>query len=123
MSDDPQFMGSIGRTYTLAIYLSNGQEYLSKPETIPGASPIDSLSSIKGYSAGLTNILPPPLVVTVHTRDPGNGPHYYKWSAIGYYPRKSWGLLVIPSQTHPALIRLCVLAVPYANKQIRRSVR
>jgi hypothetical protein len=100
MSDDPQFMGSIGRTYTLAIYLSNGQEYLSKPETIQGASPIDSLSI--GYdSTGLTNILPPPLVVTVNTRDPGNGPHYYKWSAIGYYPRKSWGAPCDPFSDPP----------------------
>ena len=90
LSNNPQFIGTIGRTYILAIYLSNGQEYLSKPETIQPVPPIDSLSF--GYdSAGLTNILPPPLVVTVNTHDPGNGPHYYKWSASGYYPRKSWG--------------------------------
>jgi len=90
LSDDPQFIGTIGRTYTLAIYLSNGQNYLSKRETIQPVSPIDSLSF--GYdSAGLTNILPPPLEVTVNTHDPGNGPHYYSWSASGYYPRKSWG--------------------------------
>src|SRR5579863_4996189 len=31
LSDDPQFIGSVGRTYTLAINLSNGKEYLSKP--------------------------------------------------------------------------------------------
>jgi hypothetical protein len=90
LSDDPQFMGIIGRTYTLAVYLSNGQEYLSKPETIQAVPPIDSLSY--GYdSTGMTNILPPPLIVTANTHDPGNGPHYYRWSGSGYYPRKSWG--------------------------------
>jgi hypothetical protein len=91
LSDDPQFMGAIGRTYTLAIYLSNGQEYLSKPELIRPVAPIDSLSFVYD-STGLTNILPPPLIVTVNTHDPGNGPHYYRWAGSGYYPRKSWGL-------------------------------
>jgi Domain of unknown function (DUF4249) len=91
MSDNPQFIGTIGRTYTLFVYLSNGQEYMSKPETIEAVPPIDSLSI--GYdSTGLTGILPPPLIVTVNTHDPGNGSHYYMWSGSGYYPRKSWGM-------------------------------
>jgi hypothetical protein len=90
LSDNPRFIGRIGRTYTLEIYLSNGQEYLSKPETIQAVAPIDSLSI--GYdSLGLTGIQPPPLIVTVNTHDPGNGLHYYRWAATGYYPRKSWG--------------------------------
>jgi hypothetical protein len=89
-SDSAQFTGTIGRTYTLVVYLSNGQVYLSKPETIQAVPPIDSLSI--GYdSAQLTGIQPPPLIVTINTHDPGNGQRYYRWSASGYYPRKSWG--------------------------------
>ena len=89
-SDNPQFIGTIGRTYTLFVYLSNGQEYMSKPETIQPVPPIDSLSI--GYdSAGLTGILPPPLIVTVNTHDPGGSQNYYRWTAMGYIPRKSWG--------------------------------
>jgi len=89
-SDDPEFKGAIGRTYTLIVYLADGQIYRSKAETIQAVPPIDSLSI--GYdSAGLTGVLPPPLTVTVNTHDPGNGPHYYIWAASGYYPRKSYG--------------------------------
>jgi hypothetical protein len=100
LSDDLQFTGTAGRTYTLTIYLSNGQVYLSKPETIQAVAPIDSLSF--GYdSAGLTNILPPPLVVTVNTHDPGNGQRYYRWAASGYYPRKSWGFPCDPYSDPP----------------------
>lgn len=90
VSADPQFVGVVGRTYTLEIYLSDGQTYLSKPETIQAVPPIDSLSI--GYdSTGSTYIAPPPLIVTVNTRDPGNGQRYYRWSTSGYLPRKSWG--------------------------------
>lgn len=90
VSDDPQFVGVIGRTYTLEVYLSDGQKYLSKPETIQSVPPIDSLSFAYD-SAGTTYISPPPLIVTVNTHDPGNGRRYYRWYASGYIPRKSWG--------------------------------
>lgn len=91
VSDDPSFAGAVGRTYTLEIYLSNGQKYVSKPETIQAVAPIDSL--IIGYdSTGSTNISPPPLTVTLTAHDPGSGPHYYRWATSGYLPRKSWGM-------------------------------
>ncbi|HTR28773.1 MAG TPA: DUF4249 domain-containing protein [Puia sp.] len=90
VSTDTPFAGVVGRTYTLVVYLSNGSQYLSKPETLQAVSPIDSLSI--GYdSAGLTNMVPAPLIVTVNTHDPGSGPHYYRWSSSGYFPRKSYG--------------------------------
>ena len=90
LSDSAGFVGVVGRTYTLAIYLSNGKVYLSKPETVVAVAPIDSLSV--GYdSAALTGIEPFPLVATLHARDPGNGSHYYRWATSGYIPRKSWG--------------------------------
>ena len=90
LSDSVNFKGVVGRSYTLAVYLSNGRVYLSKPETLPAVAPIDSLTI--GYdSAGLTFIQPPPLVATVNSHDPGGGPHYYRWSSFGYIPRKSWG--------------------------------
>src|ERR1700730_13117595 len=55
ISTNSQFAGTVGRTYTLVVYLSNGKQYLSKPETLQAVSPIDSLSI--GYdSAGLTNM-------------------------------------------------------------------
>src|SRR5579864_8521053 len=43
-STDPSFIGTVGRTYTLKIYLTNGNVYLSKPETITAVPPIDSLT-------------------------------------------------------------------------------
>ena len=89
-SVDSNFIGTVGRTYTLKIYLSNGKKYLSRPETITPVAPIDSLTV--GYdSAQTASISPPPLIVTVNSHDPGAGQHFYRWASSGYVPRKSAG--------------------------------
>ena len=90
LTDSVGFAGVVGRSYTLAVYLSNGRVYRSRSETLLPVAPIDSLSFVYD-STGITDIQPPPLVATVNSHDPGNGPHYYRWSTYGYIPRKSWG--------------------------------
>jgi hypothetical protein len=103
-STDSTFVGTIGRSYTLKIYLSNGKTYISKQELISPVPPIDSLTI--GYDSNqITQIQPPPLIVSVNTRDPGGAAHYYRWTATGFLPRKSWGspcnAFVDPPCTNP----------------------
>ncbi|HSZ34329.1 MAG TPA: DUF4249 family protein, partial [Puia sp.] len=43
LSTDSNFIGTVGRTYTLKIYLSNGMIYQSKPEKITPVPSIDSV--------------------------------------------------------------------------------
>jgi hypothetical protein len=90
LSADSNFIGTVGRTYTLKIYLSNGKTYLSKPEKIIPVPPIDSVNVVydSSYVAG---IRPTQFIVSVNTHDPPGIPNYYRWTASGYIPRKSWG--------------------------------
>jgi hypothetical protein len=103
-STDSNFIGTVGRTYKLKVYLSNGKTYVSKLETITAIPPIDSLTIIYD-SADITGIQPPPLVVSLNTHDPGGTQNFYRWTASGYFPRKSWGApcngFVDPPCTNP----------------------
>src|SRR5580693_3795762 len=80
LSSDSNFVGTVGRTYTLKVYLSNGKTYLSKPEKITAVAPIDSVSVVydSSYIAG---IRPTQLVVSVNTHDPAGIANYYRWTA------------------------------------------
>lgn len=90
ISADSNFIGTIGRTYVLKIYLSNGKTYVSKPETIYLVAPIDSLTAIYD-STWITDVRPNQYIVSVNSHDPTTGRHYYRWTASGYIARKSWG--------------------------------
>jgi Domain of unknown function (DUF4249) len=92
LSSDSNFIGFVGRTYTLKIYLSNGKTYQSKPEKIMPVPPIDSVSVVYD-SSYVTDIRPTQFVISVNTHDPPSVPNYYRWTASGYIPRKSWGNL------------------------------
>jgi hypothetical protein len=90
LSADSNFIGTVGRTYTLKIYLSNGKTYLSKPEKIAPVPPIDSVTEVydSSYIAG---VRPTQFIVSVNTHDPSGVQNFYRWTASGYIPRKSWG--------------------------------
>ena len=95
MSADPSFIGTIGRTYILKIYLSNGKTYLSKPETIYPVPPIDSLTLVYD-STWITDVRPNQFIISAHTHDPPGTRNYYRWTAAAYIARKSWGGSCIP---------------------------
>ena len=90
LSTDSSFTGNIGRTYTLKIYLSNGNTYVSKPEKITPVAPIDNIS-LTYDSSYIVNIRPTQIIVGINTHDPAGAQNYYRWTASGYIPRKSWG--------------------------------
>lgn len=89
-STDSNFVGIVGHTYTLKIFLSNGKTYVSKPERIIPVPPIDSITVIYD-STYITDVRPTRLIVSVNTPDPPDMQNYYRWTASGYVPRKSWG--------------------------------
>jgi hypothetical protein len=95
LSADSNFIGTIGRTYTLRIYLSNGKTYLSKPETIYPVPPIDSLT-LYYDTTWITDVRPNQFIISVHTHDPVGTRNYYRWTASAYIARKSWGGSCIP---------------------------
>ena len=89
-STDSNFVGIVGRTYTLKIYLTNGKVYVSKPETITAVPPIDSLT-IFHDTTHITDVRPDQFIISVNTLDQPATKNYYRWTASGYIARKSWG--------------------------------
>jgi Domain of unknown function (DUF4249) len=89
-SIDSAFVGIVGRTYTLEIYLKNGKTYVSTPEKINPVPPIDSLSAVYD-STFITDIRPTQLIISANIHDPVDAQNYYRWTASAYVPRKSWG--------------------------------
>jgi hypothetical protein len=91
---DSSFVGIVGRTYTLEIYLSNGKTYVSSPEKINPVPPIDSITVVYD-STFITDIRPTQLIISANVHDPASTQNYYRWTASGYTPRKSWGDLCV----------------------------
>jgi hypothetical protein len=89
-SVDSSFIGTTGYAYTLIVHLSNGKTYVSSPETINPVPPIDSIS-VTYDSSYIAEIRPTQLVIAVNTHDPASTRNFYRWTASGYYPRKSMG--------------------------------
>jgi Domain of unknown function (DUF4249) len=87
---DSNFVGIVGHSYTLEVYLSNGKTYISSAEKINQVPPIDSITVVYD-STYITDVRPSQLIITANTRDPVSMQNYYRWTASGYIPRKSWG--------------------------------
>ncbi len=84
------FLGTIGRSYILEIHLSDGKVYVSHPESIRPVPPIDSLSVV--YEGSLNvEVSPTRMIIATNTSDPAQQKNFYRWTASGYAPRKSWG--------------------------------
>jgi hypothetical protein len=89
-TNDSGFIGIVGRTYTLEIYLSNGKTYTSTPEKMNPVAPIDSVTVVYD-STFITDIRPMQFIISANTHDPAGIANYYRWTASVYIPRKSWG--------------------------------
>jgi Domain of unknown function (DUF4249) len=85
-SVDSTFVGVLGRSYRIKIYLSNGKTYVSSPERILPVPPIDSVTVIYD-STYISDLRPSQLIVTVNSKDPAGIHNFYRWSASGYIPR------------------------------------
>ena len=89
---DSSFVGTVGRTYTLRVTLSDGKRYASRPEQMRSVAPIDSLS----FAFTDINVNANPerfngYEVYAHFRDPAETDNYYRWLAYGYSQVRSTG--------------------------------
>ena len=89
-STDSNFIGIVGRSYTLSIYLSNGKTYVSTPEMISAVPPIDSVT-VAYDSSYISGVRPTQLIISTNVHDPAGIRNFYRWTSYGYIPRKSWG--------------------------------
>jgi hypothetical protein len=80
-----QFGGVVGRTYVLTIELPDGKKFVSKPETMQTAPPIENIyveydgttksfngSKLFGYK------------VYIDAKDPAERTNYYRWTSLTY---------------------------------------
>ena len=85
-----QMTAAVGHSYSLSIYLSNGERYASRPEKVLPVSKdfdIDSVGIAFPFNIELhgANVL-------IRTQDPPDETNYYRWLTTGYIPRKSLGI-------------------------------
>ena len=81
-TNDVNYVGKIGRTYTLKVLLREGKTYLSKPEKMTYCPPIDSIYA--AYEDVINTTYPDGYQVYIDTKDPIEATNFYRWSAYGY---------------------------------------
>jgi hypothetical protein len=79
---DPNFIGVVGRNYSLKVILKEGRTYISKPEKLTYCPPIDTLLTV--YEDINNSSYPDGYQVYLDTKDPLDTKNYYRWSAYGY---------------------------------------
>lgn len=85
LSTNRQFVGVIGRTYTLSIELPDGKKFVSRPETMQSVPSIDNISvefdnSTKSFNGNKLF----GYKIYLDTQDPFETKNYYRWSAYTY---------------------------------------
>lgn len=84
-STNRQFVGSVGRTYTLSIELPDGKKFVSKPEIMQAVPPIDNYyvefdNTIKSFNGNRLF----GYKIYIDTKDPVETKNFYRWSAYTY---------------------------------------
>lgn len=88
---DMNFVGTIGRTYTLTITLPDGRIYESKPEkmiAVPAADSVYAEFTENGNGEQRVGYN-----IYIDTKDPKGIPNYYRWISYGYRLRQTKGVL------------------------------
>ncbi len=83
---DSDYIGKVGRSYSVIIELENGKKYVSIPEKISPPVPISNINV--QYNFGF----PSYFAVYIDANDPAGEENYYKWSFYSWDPRKTHGL-------------------------------
>lgn len=88
---DPNFVGTVGKSYQLTVKLADGSRYASEPELLNEVPQIDQLYA-EHRPRALNDLYNPDYYqVLLDTKDPATPGNYYRWSAYGYVPRLSTG--------------------------------
>lgn len=81
----PNFAAVVGRSYSLLIDLPNGQQYISLPERVTPATPVDSVSYTYKEQPTSNDSFDPGIEVTVHLQDSAENRDFYLWKNEGLY--------------------------------------
>lgn len=89
-SINKDFVGVAGRTYLLSIELPDGKKFVSQPETMQIATPIENIyveyDGTTKYFNG-TNLFG--YKIYIDTKDPAERTNYYRWSSFTYAFKQS----------------------------------
>ncbi|WP_336517314.1 DUF4249 domain-containing protein [Pollutibacter soli] len=89
-SDDPSFIGEVGRSYSADIRLADGRNFISLPEKI--LTPVQMDSFQIRFVPDYNRFHPAYFRTYIYTTDPADQENYYKWEAYGYTRRKTLGV-------------------------------
>ena len=99
VTTDPNFVGTVGRSYHVEVNLQDGKKFVSVPERIRPIVPIDTISKIEYslyYDKNMTGFGMQPysdrLNAFVNFKDPPDEENYYRWSSINYVLRRCSGV-------------------------------
>ncbi|MFN8357248.1 MAG: DUF4249 domain-containing protein [Spirosomataceae bacterium] len=89
--------GQVGRSYSLKVQLPDGTIYVSKPEKLSAAPPIDQITYKfadipNEYNLANDPISPDGFRIYIDFKDPANVTNYYRWTAYGLSRRTSTGV-------------------------------
>lgn len=87
---DPNFIGQVGRSYSINIQLPNGTTYISKPETIQPVIPFNKISAAWINDFNLEH--PTYLNMYIDADDPASEENYYRWTFDSYIMRETRGV-------------------------------
>lgn len=86
---DRNYVGQVGRTYTLTVRLPDGRVYVSEPETMAATPAIKKFYA--EYGGRLEQQAPAGMRVYIDVDDPAGQRNFYRWSVTGWRPRLATG--------------------------------
>jgi Domain of unknown function (DUF4249) len=86
------YVGAVGKNYQLFITLPNGEKYQSSAEKIANPVPVTSVDTIVKTNDYINFIKPSYAQVYISVKDPANDINYYRYSGVGWHPRKATGV-------------------------------
>jgi hypothetical protein len=87
---DPNYIGKVGRSYSVKVVLKNGTTYISTPEKIKAPVPITNINVSFVYKFDFN--LPTYLDVSIDAKDPPQEENYYRWTFYSWVLRQTKGV-------------------------------
>jgi hypothetical protein len=91
-SVDADFIGVVGRAYSVEISLPGGKKYISDPEQMPEAVYSNDISQVQFDFFHYNFKNPSQFKIYANIQDPAAAENYYLWKSSGFIPRKATGV-------------------------------
>ncbi len=111
-TDDKNYVGKTGRSYSIIVELKDGRKYISTPEKMKDTVPLSNIRV--QYVWDKTFISPTSMHVFINAKDPGEEGNYYKWNFYSFILRQTHG---VPCGTFCLEFEYCFQKV--ADKEVR----